>query len=68
MVASNDYPFTLIEQKFMTVGHLYLSNDRDFGSIETAGHKANHVYVPHDWSELISSARQQNSFVVTKMT
>ena len=66
MVASDDFPFTTIDHKFMTVGHSYLPNERDFGSIETARRKANHLYVPHDWAELISNARRQNP--VTEMT
>ena len=68
MVASDDYPFTIIDHKFMTVGHSYLPSDRDFGSVETARRKATHLYVPHDWAELISNARRQNPFTVTEMT
>ena len=56
MVASDDYPFTTIDHKFMTVGHSYLPSDCDFGLIETAQRKANCLYVPHDWAELISNA------------
>ena len=52
----------------MTVGHSYLPSDRDFGSVETARRKATHLYVPHDWAELISNARRQNPFTVTEMT
>lgn len=46
IVASDEYSFTTINQKFMAVGHSYLPNDRDFGSIETARRKASHLYVP----------------------
>ena len=53
IVESNDYPYTTVDQKFMTVGHSYLPNDRDFGSIETARCKMNHVFVPQDWCELV---------------
>jgi hypothetical protein len=67
MVESSDYPFTIIDQKFMIVGHSYLPNDRDFGSIETARRKASHVYVPQDWMDLIKSCRRQNAFAVTEM-
>ncbi len=68
IVASEKYPFTTIDQKFMTVGHSYLPNDRDFGPVETARRKASHLYVPHDWTELIKNARRQNPFSVTEMT
>ena len=67
MVASSDYPFTTTDQN-LGVGHSYHPNDRDFGSIETARRKTNHLYVPHDWSELILNARRQNPFTVTEMT
>ena len=67
MVASDQYSFTTIDQKFMVVGHLYLPNDRDFGSIETARRRASHLYVPTDWSELIRNCRRKNPFTVTDM-
>lgn len=35
IVASDEFPVTVIDQKFMTFGHSYLPNDRDFGSIES---------------------------------
>ena len=68
IVASPDFPVTTIDQKFMMVGHSYLPNDRDFGSIETARRKASHLYVPQDWSELVRNSRRQNPFTVTDMT
>ena len=34
MVASSDFPFTQIDQKFMMSGHSFLPNDRDFSSVE----------------------------------
>ena len=67
MVASDQYSFTTIDQKFMVVGHSYLSNDRDFGSIETARRRASHLYVPTDWSELIRNCRRKNPFTITDM-
>ena len=47
---------------------MYLPNDRDFGSIGTARHKANHLYVPTDWSDLIRNCRRKNPFTVTDMS
>ena len=51
----------------MVVGHSYLPNDRDFGSIETARKKAQNVYVPEDWCNLIATARHRNPLTVTRM-
>ena len=68
IVASDKYSFTTIDQKFMVVGHSYLPNDRDFGSIETARCKASHLYVPTDWSDLIRNCRRKNPFTVTDMS
>ena len=67
IVSSEEYPVTTIDQKFMTVGHLYLPNDRDFASIETAKRKSTHIYIPQDWSSLIRGARRVNPFSVTEM-
>ena len=35
IVASDEFAITVVDQKFMTVGHSYLPSDRDFSSIET---------------------------------
>ena len=68
IVGSDDYSYTMIDQKFMIVGHSYLPNYRDFGSIETARRKTNHIFVPHDWLELVLKSRRNNPFTVTEMT
>ena len=68
VVDSDDYSYTTVDQKFMTVGHSYLPNDRDFGSIETARLKANHIYVPQDWCNLVLNCRRNNPFRVSAMT
>lgn len=68
IVSSDQYSFTTIDHKFMVVGHSYLPNDRDFGSIETSRLKAQHIYVPGDWADLIRKARQKNPFQVTEMS
>jgi len=36
IVSRSEFSFTQIDQKFMVPGHLYLPNDRDFGSVEPA--------------------------------
>ena len=68
IVSSEEYSFTTVDQKFMVVGHSHLPNDREFGRIESARRKAQHIYVPHDWCELILKARRQNPFVVVEMS
>ena len=67
IVSSADFPFTQIDHKFMVPGHSYLPNDRDFGSVETARRRREHIYVPDHWYELIRSARQNNPFRVCVM-
>ena len=68
VVDSDDYPYTTVDQKFMTVGLSYLPNDRDLGSIETARRKENHIYVPQDWYNLVQDCRRNNPFRVSAMT
>ena len=36
IVASSEFPFTVIDHKFMLSGHSHLPNNRDFGGIEAA--------------------------------
>ena len=48
--------------EFMTVGHSYLPNNRDFGSIKTERCKCNTIFVPEEWSELILNSRRKNPF------
>ena len=67
IVASDEFVITVVDQKFMTVGHSYLPNDKDFGSIETKRRKCNTVFVPEEWSELILKSRRKNPFTVTNM-
>ena len=50
------------------VGHSYLPNDRDYGSMETARCKESHLYTPNDWCQLIKKSRRQNPFTITAMT
>ena len=67
IVANPNYPFSVVDHKFMVSGHSYLPNDRDFGSVETAKKRAQHVYLPEDWYELVRSSRRNNPFQVTEM-
>jgi len=61
------FAITVVDQKFMTVGHSYLPNDKNFCSIETERRKRNTVYIPEEWAELILKSRRKHPFTVTKM-
>ena len=67
IVANSQYPFTTIDHKFMVRGHSFLPNDRDFGGVETARRKRQHIFVPTDWQEVIRTARVKNPFHVAEM-
>lgn len=67
IVASDDFSYEVIDHKFMVSGHSYLPNDRDFGSIETAKRRIQHVFVPADWESLIHNCRKKNAFTVRQM-
>ena len=68
IVASPNLTYERIDHKFMISGHSYLPNDRDFGSIETARRKTQHIFVPEDWCDLVQNARRKNPFVVRRMS
>ena len=67
IVASDQYPFTRVDHKFMFSGHSYLPNDRDFGHIELSRKKTTRIYIPEDWEQVVTSARRKNPFHVHKM-
>ena len=67
IAASSNFSYNVIDHKFMVSGHSYLPNDRDFGSIEKASRRTQHVYVPDDCCTLFEKARRNNPFHVTKM-
>ena len=67
IIASDEFAITTVDQKFMTVGHSYLPNDRDFSSIETERCKRNTTFVPEEWSELILKSKRKNPFTATNM-
>jgi len=56
MVASNEYSIEMVDQKFMVIGHPYLSNDRNFGSVESAKLKSQYIYIPQHWVALTERA------------
>lgn len=58
---------TIVDQKFMLLGHSYLPNDRDFGNIELAKKRKQLIYIPDDWCALVKEARRKNLFSVCKM-
>lgn len=67
VVSCNDFSYTQVDHKFMLSGHSYLPNDRDFGSIEKANRRTQHVFVPEDWFTLVEEARHKNRFTVKQM-
>ena len=67
ITASKDFSYEVVDHKFMISGHSYLPNDRDFGSIESARRRTQHVFVPEDWRTLIRNARRKNAFSVREM-
>ena len=67
IAASSNFSYNVVDHKFMVSGHSYLPNDRDFGSIEKASRRTQHVYVPDDWCTLVKKARKNNPFHFTKM-
>ena len=67
VVCTPKYSYTTVNHKFMVSGHSYLPNDRDFGSIEKANRKQQHVYIPEEWCKLVESCRRKNPFNVTRM-
>lgn len=67
IVSRSEFSFTQIDQKVMVPGHSYLPNDRDFGSVEATKLRAQHIYVPLHWYELVRKACHTNPFHVTEM-
>lgn len=59
----------LVDHKFLVSGHSYLPNDQDFGLIEKAKKKKEHVFVPEDWHAITREAkRKKPRFDVIPMT
>ena len=67
IICSPEFTISLINHKFMVSGHSYLPNDRDFGSVETARHQTQHLYIPQHWYELVRKAHHANPFRVCEM-
>lgn len=59
--------FQQIDHKFLVRGHTYLPNDRDFSHIEKRKATAQ-VFVPNQWEDVITAARQKNPYRVQRMT
>lgn len=67
VVSSPELSYNTIDHQYMMLGHSYLPNDRDFGSIEKASRRSPHIFVPDDWATLVEKARGKNPFKVTNM-
>ena len=67
IVASSEFPFTVIDHKFMLSGHSYLPNNHDFGGIEAARRRRSTIFIPEDWYTLVENARRTNRFHVKRM-
>ena len=52
----------------MVSGHSYLSNDRDFGGVESARRRQPQIFTPEDWYTLVEKARCTNPFTVVRMS
>ena len=59
--------FEQIDHKYLVRGHTYLPNDRDFSHIEKRKATAQ-VFLPNQWEDVITSARQKNPYQVQRMT
>ena len=59
--------FEQIDHLFLVRGHTYLPNDRDFSHIEKRKSTAQ-VFVPHQWKDVIRSARQKDPYRIQRMT
>ena len=68
IVASDDFPYTVIDHKFMVSGHSYLPNDRDFGGVESARRRQSQIFIPEHWYRLVEKARRTNPFTVVRMS
>jgi hypothetical protein len=60
LVHDPDILANIIDHRFMVSGHLFLSNDSEFGLIESASKKVQHIYIPEDWVQIIKSSKQKN--------
>ena len=55
-----------IEMYFMESGHSFLPNDTDFSHISRAVKNHSHIYVPENWSNIISNCTKK-PFTVNNM-
>ena len=68
VVCNPDFSYAVVDYVIMLSGHSYLPNDRDFGAIEKASRRAEHIFVPEDWCLLVKMARRKNAFVAVRMS
>ena len=67
IVSNPDLSYTAVDLKFMFSGHSFLPNNRDFGAVEKASHRTQHIFVPENWCVLVERARQKNPFIAVRM-
>ena len=60
IVASDDYPYTVIDHKFMVSGHPYPTTE-----ISVVWSQ---IFIPEDWYRLVEKARRTNPFTVVRMS
>lgn len=68
MVMSNTFSVKEIHHKCLVSGHSYLACDQDFGLIEQQKRFHKHIYIPHDWLDVIKNARKSNPFQVIEIS
>ena len=65
---SSNNNIEMVDHKFLVSGHSFLPNDRDFGLIEMKIKKANCLYNPEHYYELIEKCRRRNTFSIKRMS
>ena len=61
-------PIHEINHTFMTTGHSYLPNDKDFGVFELAITRTSELYVPEQWCSVVRNCNHTNPFTVNNMS
>ena len=67
IVASDDYPYTVMDHKLMVSWHSYLPNDREFNGVEFAHRHQLQIFIPEDWYTLVEKTRHENPFTVMRI-
>lgn len=63
---SSDVAIEVLHHKFLVSGQLYLPNDSDFGTVESASATIQ-IYVPEDWYTVMAQCRHQKKFLIVRM-